>query len=161
MKATAASEQVTCTQALVDPETNTAPEGVVLQQFEEHGGVLYKVYVLGSMCEVKLRPSLQLPVEARNIQSIRSGWIVLPRFSTTPIAEDSSVPYAVRHDRAVEENEGPRHNGAPGCSPGGIGAPASSWCLGVEPSFLRSCQHIYMSAHIHAAVHGQRVSGVL
>jgi hypothetical protein len=95
-----------CMQALVDPETNATPEGVVLQQFEEHGGVLFKVYVLGSTCEVKLRPSLQLPREAQDAKACRSGWMVLPRFSTTPIAEDVSKPYAAPPVRGDDGDEG-------------------------------------------------------
>ena len=112
-------------QALVDPETNTTSEGVVLQQFEEHGGVLFKVYVLGGLCEVMLRPSLQLPEESREkLHSCRSGWIVLPRFSTTPIVDQEPASYGpepssygAESSRAglERENSGTRGS-SPGCS---------------------------------------------
>jgi hypothetical protein len=106
-------------QALVNPETGRTCEGVVLQQFEEHGGVLFKVYVLGSTCEVKLRPSLQLPQEARHLHSSRSGWIALPRFSTTPIAEDQPAPPAESTGDVDEGSHAGWDNSAtPGSSPG-------------------------------------------
>ena len=127
----------------MDPATKTAPEGVVLQQFEEHGGVLYKVYVLGSTCEVKLRPSLQLPVEARNSQSCRSGWIVLPRFSTTPVTEDSSAPYSVTRGESspAQRAEAAQNDEVAGSSPSGICTLFLHACIA-----LWSCNLVALSA---------------
>lgn len=112
-------------QALVDPETNTTSEGVVLQQFEEHGGVLFKVYVLGGLCEVMLRPSLQLPEESREkLHSCRSGWIVLPRFSTTPIVDQEPATYVPEPSSygaessrvGLERDNSGTRGSSPGCS---------------------------------------------
>lgn len=71
-------------QALISPDTRKTAEHIILQQFEEHNGVLYKCYVLGDLTEIHLRPSLHVSPDLI-ATSDSSGVLILPRFSTTPL----------------------------------------------------------------------------
>ncbi|KAK9810418.1 hypothetical protein WJX72_010392 [[Myrmecia] bisecta] len=55
---------------------------LVLQQFSEHGGCLFKVYVLGPAAYMVRRPSLQLPVESKDIRCEASGLQSMARVSS-------------------------------------------------------------------------------
>ncbi|KAL0023712.1 hypothetical protein WJX79_006335 [Trebouxia sp. C0005] len=70
----------------------TGPPGValpvMLQPFIEHGGCLFKVYVMGSSVVVVHRPSLQVPPEDEDITAQRKGIQIMTRVS----AFDSKSP---------------------------------------------------------------------
>lgn len=75
----------------------TGPPGValpvMLQPFIEHGGCLFKVYVMGCSIAVVHRPSLQVPPEEKDVTAQKAGIQIMTRVSafdsTSPMGCDS------------------------------------------------------------------------
>lgn len=87
-------------QALINLDTGKTSAAFILQQFQEHNGVLYKCYVLGDLTEIRLRPSLHVSPDLKAATTASSGVLVLPRFSTTPLPATSNLPLEAPESRA-------------------------------------------------------------
>jgi hypothetical protein len=103
-------------QYLIDSESQTVSRSIVLQEYEDHGLFLSKVYFLGSDTEVQLRRSLHIS-NTLIAQADSSAVILLPRLSTTPADISNSVAVEEREASTPGAGEGagtrqPAENGA-------------------------------------------------
>eukprot|EP00892_Ulva_mutabilis_P004964 jgi/Ulvmu1/283/UM001_0287.1 len=96
-------------EALINLDTGTTSEAFILQQFQEHNGVLYKCYVLGDLTEIRLRPSLHVSPAVEAATAASSGVLVLPRFSTTPLPATGSLILDAPRSRASHTSHESSH----------------------------------------------------